>query len=282
MSIESRSTRQTKLTITVMLLVGGSLIMLFPLFWTLSTSLKTIDQLMLFPPRWVPSPAQPRNFLDAMTVLPFHLYARNTMIIVGFNLFGSLLSSSLVAYGFARMRFPGRDALFIVVLSTMMMPYIVQMIPLYILYSRLGWINTFLPLILPTYFGVPFFIFLLRQFFKSVPEDLADAARIDGCSELGIWWRIMLPLSKPALAVIGIFSFQTHWNDFLGPLIYLTDANLRTLALGLYAFRAIPGQLPMFHLLMAASLVMALPVLLLFFFAQRYFIQGVVLSGIKG
>ena len=282
MSIESPRSRKTKKTITMTLLIVGSLIMLFPLFWTLSTSLKTVDQLMLFPPRWIPNPAQPSNFVEAMTILPFHRYARNTLTIVGFNLVGSLLASSLVAYGFARMRFPGREALFIVVLSTMMMPYIVQMIPLNIMYSRLGWINTFLPLILPNWFGVPFFIFLLRQFFKSVPEDLADAARIDGCSELGIWWRIMLPLSKPALAVIGIFSFQTHWNDFLGPLIYLTDTNLRTLALGLYAFRAIPGQLPMFHLLMAASLIMALPVLLLFFFAQRYFIQGVVLSGIKG
>ena len=167
-------------------------------------------------------------------------------------------------------------------LCTLMMPYIVRMIPLYLIYSKLKWIETFLRLIVPNFFGVPYYIFLLRQFFRTVPEELADAARIDGCSELGIWWRVMLPLSKPAMAVIGIFCFQTHWNDFLGPLIYLNNVNLRTLALGLYAFRAIPGQLPMFHLLMAASLWMALPVLLLFFFAQRYFIQGVVLSGIKG
>ncbi|NMB25035.1 MAG: carbohydrate ABC transporter permease [Firmicutes bacterium] len=256
--------------------------MVFPLLWTISTALKTVDQLMVYPPKWIPNPIQPSNFKTAMTILPFASYLQNTLTIVGFNIVGAIVSSAFVAYGFARIRFPGRDVLFVVMLSTMMMPYIVQMIPLYIMYSKLKWVNTFLPLIVPAWFGVPFYIFLLRQFFRSIPEDLADAARIDGCTEIGIWWRVMLPLSKPALAVIAIFNFQANWNDFLGPLIYLTDTKLRTLALGLYAFRAIPGQLPMFHLLMAASLIMALPVLLLFFFFQRYFIQGVVLTGIKG
>ena len=282
MAVQSKERRQLNRAIVYGLLIAGSIVMLFPLMWTLSTALKTIDQLMIYPPEWIPNPVKWSNFIEALQVLPFHLYFKNTMIIVLTNLAAALLSSSLVAYGFARIEFPGREVLFTIMLSTLMMPYIVRMIPLYLIYSKLKWIDTFLPLIVPNFFGVPYYIFLLRQFFRTVPEELADAARIDGCSELGIWWRVMLPLSKPAMAVIGIFCFQTHWNDFLGPLIYLNNVNLRTLALGLYAFRAIPGQLPMFHLLMAASLWMALPVLLLFFFAQRYFIQGVVLSGIKG
>lgn len=282
MAVETRKKRILSRTVVYILLILGSVIMLFPLFWTVSTSLKTVEQLIVFPPTWLPKPARPYNFIEALTVLPFHKYLGNTAIVVSVNLVGSILSSALVAYGFARIQFPGRDFLFVVLLSTMMMPYIVRMIPLYILYGQLGWINTFLPLIVPNMFGVPFYIFLLRQFFRSIPEELADAARIDGASELGIWWKIMLPLSKPSLAVIAIFCFQAHWNDFLGPLIYLNDPKKRTLALGLYAFRAIPGQLPMFHLLMAASLIMALPILLLFFFFQRYFIQGVTLTGIKG
>lgn len=282
MAVQTKKQRTVSQAITYTLLVLGSVVMLFPLLWTLSTALKTVDQLMVYPPQWIPNPVQPSNFIECLRVLPFHLYLKNTLIIVVTNLVASMVSSSLVAYGFARIVFPGRDVFFTIMLSTMMMPYVVRMIPLYLIYSELKWINTFLPLIVPNAFGVPFYIFLLRQFFRSIPEELADAARIDGCSEFGIWWRVMLPLSKPALAVIGIFSFQSHWNDFLGPLIYLNDVKLRTLALGLYAFRAIPGQLPMFHLLMAASLWMALPVLLLFFFAQRYFIQGVILSGIKG
>lgn len=282
MSVQTKQQRIASRVIVYTLLILGSVIMLFPLFWTLSTALKTVDQLMVYPPQWIPNPIKPSNFIECLQILPFHLYLKNTLTIVVSNLILAIVSSSLVAYGFARIDFPGREVLFTVMLSTMMMPYVVRMIPLYLIYSRLKWINTFLPLIVPNAFGVPFYMFLLRQFFRSIPEELADAARIDGCSEFGIWWRIMLPLSKPALAVVGIFCFQTHWNDFLGPLIYLNDVNLRTLALGLYAFRAIPGQLPMFHLLMAASLWMALPVLLLFFFAQRYFIQGVILSGIKG
>lgn len=169
-------------------------------------------------------------------------------------------------------------------LSTMMMPYVVRLIPLFVIYTKLGWINTFLPLIIPPLLARnPFYVFLFRQFFRTIPEELADAARIDGCSEFGIWWRIILPLSKPAMAAVAIFAFQSAWDDFLAPLIYMGNRpELRTLAVGLYYFRNMPGQLPMVHYLMAMSVLMIIPVLLVFAFGQRYFIRGVAMSGLKG
>lgn len=267
--------------ITFLVALLGALIVLAPILWMLSTSLKTLPEVLVFPPLWLPSTLHWDNYSKALTFLPFGLYARNTLIISLSILVGEMLTNSFVAYGFARLRAPGRSVLFILVLSTMMVPYPVIMIPQYILFKNLGWIDTFLPLIVPPWFGSAFLIFLLRQFYMTVPREMDDAAEIDGCSYFGIWRRIMLPLAKPALASVAIFSFTYNWNDYLAPLIYLNSMNNYTLSLGLASFTGRYGTTP-WNLLMAASLVTVLPCVLLFFFAQKYFIQGIVVSGVKG
>ena len=267
-----------------LILLSGSIVMLIPLAWTVSTSLKTIQQIAVWPPEWIPEPVMWRNYIEVFQVTPVGLWLRNSLVIVAANVIGSLVTCSFVAYGFARMNFPGRDALFLLLLSTLMMPYIVRLIPLYVIYSDIGWINTFLPVTIPQLLGRnPFFIFLLRQFFKGIPEDLTDAARIDGANDFGIWWRIILPLSKPALAAVAIFAFRDSWDNFLAPLVYMAGRpELRPLAVGLYTLRGGGGQLPDTHYLMALSTLMILPMLLMFAMGQRYFIRGVTLSGLKG
>jgi multiple sugar transport system permease protein len=226
----------------------------------------------------------PENYRHALTQpgMPFILFLRNTLVIVVLTVLGATLSAALCAYGFARLRFRGREPLFILLLATMMVPGQVTMIPVYILFKELHWINTFLPLIVPAWFGGgAFSIFLLRQFFQGIPFEMEEAARIDGCGPLSTWWRIILPLSIPALATIGIFTFMGSWNDFMGPLIYVNDTNKFTLALGLNLFKGQYGtDTP--HLMMAATLVVLMPVLILFFVAQKQFIQGIVVSGVKG
>jgi len=193
------------------------------------------------------------------------------------------LSCSLVAFAFARLRAPGKNLLFMLVLSTVMIPFYVRMIPLFILYRTFGWLDTLLPLIVPAFFaGNAFYIFLLRQFFLTINRELEDAARIDGCSTFGVYWRIILPLSQPALAMIAVFDFVFNWNDFLGPLIFLNSVRNRTVAVGLAYFQGSLETAPMMHLLMAAALISIIPVLVLFFFTQRYFIQGIVFTGMKG
>jgi ABC-type glycerol-3-phosphate transport system permease component len=279
--ISKKNWEKIKKGVVYIILSAGGVLMIAPLVWTVSTSLKTLPQLNIWPPALIPDPIAWENYPKALTILPFALYFRNTITVTVFVLIGHLISCSLVAYGFARLRFPGRDILFIVMLGTIMVPFVVTLIPLFIIFSRIGWINTFLPLIIPGFLGYPVYVFLLQQFFKSIPMDIADAAKLDGCSEINIWWRIMLPLSKPVLTVIAVFSIQFTWNDFLGPLIYLQKPQLRTMALGLYYYRNMPGQLPMFHYLMAISVVMVIPMLVLFAFFQRYFIHGVILTGIK-
>jgi ABC-type glycerol-3-phosphate transport system permease component len=267
-----------------MVLIIGSIAMLVPLLWTVSTSLKSMQQIAIWPPEWIPDPVMWRNYIEVFDAAPVWLWLRNSMVIVLADVIGSVFTCSFVAYGFARMKFPGRDALFILLLSTLMMPYIVRLVPLYVLYNQWGWINTFLPVTVPALLARnPFFVFLLRQFFKGIPDDLSDAARIDGCSEFGIWWRIVMPLSKPALAAVAIFSFQQAWDNFLAPLVYMAGRpDLRPLAVGLYTLRGGGGQLPDTHYLMALSALMILPMLLMFAIGQRYFIQGVTLSGLKG
>jgi multiple sugar transport system permease protein len=220
------------------------------------------------------------NYSEAFQWFPFWRYLGNTLIICVFTVLGTLLSCSLVAYGLAVIDWRGREVLFWIMLSTMMIPPQVTMIPLFLTFKHLGWINTFLPLIVPAFLGNAFFIFLLRQFYRSIPRDLIDAARIDGCNELGIWARVMLPLSKPALAVVALFTFIGAWNDFLGPLIYLMDQNKYTLSIGLAMFQGQYGG--EWGQMMAMSALMTLPIILLFFFTQKQFIQGVKMSGIKG
>lgn len=265
----------------VVLLVGA-FIMALPFFWLVSSSLKLEQRVFQFPPQWIPDPIRFENYIEALTYKPFHLYVKNTLIIVLLNEIAVLWSASFCAYGFARIQFPGRDFWFGVVLATMMVPYFVLMVPTFVIFSRLQWIDTFLPLTVPAFFGGGAFnIFLLRQFFRTIPAELADAARIDGCSEFGIYARIMLPLAKPALTTVAIFTFLGGWNDFIGPLLYLNSPEKFTVSIGLATFRS-AMYTPRWNLMMAASAAMVFPVILVFFLAQRYFVQGIVMSGLKG
>ena len=263
-----------------LLLCLVALLFLLPLFWMLSSSLKPEWQVLANPPVWFPNPPRWANYREALTYLPFGRYALNTLIISLGTIVGHLLSCTIVAYGFARLRAPGKGFFFALLLSTLMLPYPVTMVPLFALFSRLGWIDTFLPLIVPAFFGNTFYIFLLRQFFLTLPLDLEDAARIDGANTLQVLRHVILPISTPALATVVIFTFQASWNDFLQPLIFLQDQSRYTLTLGLNFFR---GSFQVnWAYLMAASLVVVLPVVIVFFLAQRLFIQGIAMTGIKG
>jgi ABC-type glycerol-3-phosphate transport system permease component len=269
---------RTVLSHAVLMLVG--LAFLLPLAMLVSTSLKSKLQNSLVPPMWVPNPLHFENYADGLTMVPFALFLRNTMVITVAEVSGVLLSSALVAYGFARIRWRGRNVLFLLVISTMLLPYEVTLIPVYIIFSNIGWVNTFYPLTVPYFFGSAFYIFLLRQFFMTIPQEISEAGRIDGCSEFRIFAQLVLPLAKPALAAIALFQFVAAWNDFLGPLIYLNDQSLYTLSLGLQYFRTALYQVNV-GAQAAYALVIALPVILVFFVAQRQFIQGISLTGIK-
>jgi len=252
-----------------------------PLLWMLSTALKTDRQVLAYPPRWIPSPWMWSNFPDAFAFVPFATFLRNSLAVAILSVIGTLISSSLPAYAFARLEWPGRDYLFIVVISTLMLPYAATMVPIYVIFNRLGWINTLYPLFVPNFLGNAFFIFLLRQFFRTIPYELSDSARIDGASELRIMWSIVLPLARPALMVVALFQFLGSWNDFLGPLIYLNEKNVFTVSLGLALMQSAYG-LSRFSLIMAAASIFVVPVIIVFFFAQRTFIQGIALTGLKG
>lgn len=261
-------------------LIALSVVFLVPLYWLISSSLKTDAQIFKFPPQWIPSPITFENYPKGLTFIPFWRYLTNTVIICVLTVLGTLVSCSLVAYGLSRIRWPGRDVLFYTILATMMLPFQVTMVPLFVVFARLGWVDTFLPLIIPHFFGNAFYIFLMRQFFLTIPAELTEAARIDGCSEWDIYRRIILPLSRPVLATVGLFAFMGAWNDYIGPLIYLADENKYTLALGLASFSSQYGSYP--GMLMAVTTVMTVPIIVTFFFVQRTFIQGITLTGIKG
>lgn len=251
-----------------------------PFLWLISTSLKSDSQLFTVPVRWIPNPIRWSNYPDAIRYIDFWLYLRNTLTIAFPVTLGTSLSSAIVAYGFSRIQWPGRDAVFIIVLSTMMLPFQVTMIPLFIIFKNLNWLDTFWPLILPAFLGNPFYIFLIRQFFRTIPSDLSEAARIDGCSELRIFSQIILPLAKPVIATTALLTFINSWNEFLMPLIYLNRNELFPLALGLQQFQRQFGA--EWALLMAASVLMTLPIIILFFLTQKTFIQGIALTGMKG
>jgi ABC-type glycerol-3-phosphate transport system permease component len=248
----------------------------------ISTSLKTDPQVYRVPPIWIPNPVRFRNYLEVLTRRPFGLWLVNTLRYAIPSTIGAIISCSLVAYSFSRIRWPGRDVVFYLCIATMMIPFQVQMIPLYILFSRLGWVNSYRALVFPAFFGNAYFIFLLRQFFMTIPQELSDAARVDGCSELGIYWRIIMPLSWPALAVVALFQFMFAWNDYLGPLIFLNRENLFPLALGLQSMRSSFTEELLWPYMMAASTMVIAPIILIFFFVQRTFVEGITLSGIKG
>ncbi len=275
-----RRKRYVRNVLLYAMLVPLSVVFLAPLVWLISTSLKSDIQLGVWPPIWIPRPPVWSNYTKAWEAAPFGVYLKNTLIITVLALLGQLVSSSAVAYAFARMRFPGRDTLFILVLATMMLPGIVTLIPTYILFQRIGWLDSFKPLIVPAFFGAPFYIFLLRQFFKTIPMELSEAAKIDGASNLRIFLQLILPLSRPAMATVVIFSFMGHWNDFMGPLIYINSQEKFTLTLGLRAFVGLNNT--QFQYLMAMSFLMTLPIIVVFFISQQYFVRGVVMSGLKG
>lgn len=264
-----------------LLLFVGSIVMLLPLAWLVRSSVMSLRQIFIFPPQWIPDPWQLNNYPDAFTTIPFLLYLRNTLTILVPVVLGTVLTASISAYGFSRLRWPGRDTVFAILLTTLMLPYTVTLIPTFLIWVRFDLVNTFWPLIVPSWFGGGIFnIFLLRQFFRTIPVELDEAAVIDGANPLQILWRILLPLSRPALITVAIFATMGVWNDFLGPLIYLNDSRNYTLALGLAEFTGMYRS--EWHLLMAASTMVLLPVLILFFVAQRYFVEGITLTGIKG
>ena len=262
------------------LLLAGAVTMVVPFLWMISSSLKSEMEIFLFPPVWIPSPPRWDNYPRTLAAVPFLQFTWNSLYISALNAVGQVLTCSMAAYAFARFTFPGRDMLFLVLLATLMVPFQVTMIPVWLIMRELGWINTHLPLIVPAFLGGAFGTFLLRQFFMTLPTELEDAARIDGCGRWGIYWRIFMPLSKPALATLAVFVFMGRWNDLLGPVIYLTSPEKMTLSVGLAYLR---GQYTtQWALLMAGSLLSVLPMLALFAVAQQYFVRGVVLSGIKG
>jgi multiple sugar transport system permease protein len=278
--LSMRARRKLKIVLIYALLIGLSIPFLLPFGWMIATSLKKSEDVFAYPPTFFPNSFEWRNYIYGWTVLPFNTFLKNSLIVTIANVVGNLISCSLVAYGFARLRGRGRNFLFLLLLATLMIPREVTIVPRFLLFQRVGLINTLWPLILPAWFGYPFFIFLLRQFFMSIPIDLDEAARIDGASSLRILTSIILPLSRPALATVAVFAFIGNWTNILDPLIYIRSQELYTLALGLNLFRGV--NLIQFNWLMAASIITLLPVLVVFFLSQRLFVQGVTLTGMGG
>ncbi|MBE2240286.1 MAG: carbohydrate ABC transporter permease [Caldilineaceae bacterium] len=280
---QRRKTRQIAHAVLVYaLVIPGAVLFTIPLLWMLSTALKDPKQIFVYPPQWIPDPILWSNFREGwMDYLPFNRFLFNTLFITTGNIIGNVISCSLAAFAFARLRARGKNLFFLLVLGTMLLPQEVTVIPQYVLFTRLGWNDTWLPLMVPAWFGFPFFIFLLRQFFLGIPRELDEAARLDGASSWRILWSIILPLSKPALATVVIFGFIGNWNNFLYPLIYLRSMDKQVLAVALNMFRGQYGNANYQHM-MAVSLLVLLPVLIVFFFGQRLFVRGIALTGIKG
>lgn len=268
------------------LIIGAAIVFIIPVVWLVSTSLKEARDALDYPPQWIPYALKWSNYPTAMTVGPWGLYFLNTAIITGSAVIGQILSGSLVAFAFARLYARDRDFLFILLLATLMIPFQVTLIPLYTIFRKLGWLNTFKPLIVPFWFGgSAFYIFLMRQYFLTIPLEMDDAARLDGCNTFQIYYKIILPLSKPLLFAVAVFSFVANWNSFLGPLIYLDDTEKYTVTLGLVAFKSYFGGAAVFGnwpVVMAASLIVMFPCLLVFILCQKVFIRGIVITGIKG
>lgn len=262
-------------------LAAGALACLFPFYWMLRSSFMDMGQIFVMPPIMIPDPFVATNYKDALEVMPYFKYLTNTLIIVLSNVGGSVLSASLCAFSFSRMRWPGRDKIFMAILTALMMPAIVTMIPTFVMWSKIGLTNTLVPLTLPAWLGGGVYnIFLLRQFFMGIPRELDEAALVDGASFFTIYSKIILPLSKSVIVVVAIFSFLNSWNDFMGPLIYLNDESKYTLSLGLQLFQG--NYSAQWHLLMAAAILVLLPAILVFFFGQKHIMEGIATTGIKG
>lgn len=269
--------RQTRKIVSYLLMTAIGIVLITPLLWMVFTSLKPMEEIVRYPPTFFPEKIVWQNYLDTITAFPFWSYARNTLLITVLVVFGNVLSNSFIAYGFAKLDFPGKKLMFALVLSTMMIPGFVTMIPQYVLFSKIGWVGTYLPLIVPSFFGNAFNIFLMRQFYLSINDELIEAAEIDGANHFYIWSRLMLPLTKPALITIAINSFNAAWNDFLGPLLYIQDQEKYTLQIGLQVFQN--QATTQWNYLMAGATLVLIPTILMFFFAQRYFIEGMDLTG---
>lgn len=262
----------------VMILLG--LTFLLPMAWVVSTSLKSSGEVFLLPIQWVPSSPRWSNYAEVFNRLPFGRFILNSLYVTIMGTVGAVVSAITVAYGLSRIRWPGREFVFTILLATLMLPGVVTLIPVFIIFKSIGWIGTFLPLWAPAWFGFAFYIFLMRQFMMSVPLELDEAAKIDGASSFRILWQVIAPLCGPAIATVTIFAFLHHYNDFLGPLIYIAENDMFTLPLGLLWFQGRFGNF--WHLVMAASVITIAPVVLLFFVAQRYFVQGAQFSGLAG
>jgi multiple sugar transport system permease protein len=263
-------------------LVAASLLFLLPLYWMVASSLKSNEELGAFPPTLFPQELHWENFAAAVQIMPFLTFFTNTLVITVLTVVFSVVSNFVVAYGFACLRWPGRDEVFYVVIVTLFVPFPISLIPMFDLYANLGWVNTFLPLVVPHLFGSAFYVFLLRQFLMQFPRDILDAASIDGAGPWRAMWTIVLPAARPALATVAIFSGVAAWNDFLGPLIYLQDQSVQTLSIGIQSFRLRSATDDFqFNLLMAASLLIVIPLIVLFFVFQRHFLRGITMGSFK-
>jgi multiple sugar transport system permease protein len=265
-----------------LVVLGLGLLFVLPFYWLVTSALKTTQQIFQMPPVWWPSPIVWSNFPRVFTDSPFGAYTVNTLTIALPVCIGTVISCSMVAYGFSRIEWPGRDIFFGITLATLMVPFVVTMVPMFVVFRTLGWVGSYRPLIVPAFFGSAYFIFMLRQFFRTIPTELSDAARVDGASELGIFLSVVLPLSRPALAVVALFSFIGVWGDFLAPLIYIDKMEKYTIALGLYRFLGDRAHETDWGIIMAASTLTLLPIVIIFALAQRTFIEGITLTGLKG
>lgn len=271
---------KAKSTMIYIIATAVTFVFLLPFIWMLSSSLKGNQEIFIFPPNLIPKHFLWSNYPNALNYIPFMKYLMNTLIISIGSVIGSLVSVPPVAYSFSRINWKGRNFVFGICLASMMMPFMVTMIPLYTMFKSWGWINTFYPLIVPAFFGTPLYIFLMRQFYLGIPKDMSEAGYIDGASEFRVFWQIITPLTKPALISISLFTFLANWTDFLAPLIFLNDSNKFTLSLGLQQFQSVHST--EWSYLMAACVVFTIPVVILFFFLQRYFIEGISMSGSGG
>jgi multiple sugar transport system permease protein len=286
---QSRGLHWLRVALTYAAYLSASAIFIFPFLWAVTGSLKTAYELEVFPPRFLPAVPQWQNYVTIWEIVPLARYIWNTMVITTFSLLGGTLSGALVAYGFARFRFPGREVLFVVLLGTMMLPSQVTLIPTFVLFFKLHWIDTYLPLTVPSFFGGgALTVFLFRQFFRTVPLELDEAAKMDGASYLRIFFQVLLPVSSSVLLANLILGFLRHWNDFLHPLIFLSSKDKMTISVGLRILAATASAqeqysgLPTTHMLMAASIVATLPPVLLYVVAQRHLVEGITLTGLKG
>ncbi len=272
--------RRISQAVTLLLLSLFSILMIVPLLWMLSTALKPEYKIFQFPPELLPSPALWGNFVDLFGFYPVAKYTMNTVYVTVLSIAGKLLSCTLVAYGFAKFRAPGKNVWFLILLSTMMIPWAVTMVPLFILYKTIGWYNTYLPLWVPAFFGDAFFVFLLRQFIMTIPKDLEESAKMDGAGILKTLWHVIVPILAPALAVVAMFTFINTWNDFLGPLLFLSDSDKATLQIAIQNFRS-QFSTP-WNYMMALATISVIPCLIIFFIGQKQIVEGITMTGVKG